>query len=86
MCGNRYAECLQRIQFHNYKDEDGDEVDTLHIDETFFQRKQVILFDDIIASGGSIVRFAEKLEKSGAKVIAALALGKKIPDGYDNNE
>ena len=58
----------------------------IKVDETFFQRKQVILFDDIIASGGSIVRFAEKLEKSGAKVIAALALGKKIPDGYDNNE
>ena len=74
------------FSFTTTKDEDGDEVDTLHIDETFFQRKQVILFDDIIASGGSIVRFAEKLEKSGAKVIAALALGKKIPDGYDNNE
>lgn len=27
-----------------------------------------------------------KTRKSGAKVIAALALGKKIPDGYDNNE
>ena len=74
------------FSFTTTKDEDGDEVDTLHIDETFFQGKQVILFDDIIASGGSIVRFAEKLEKSGAKVIVALALGKKIPDGYDNNE
>ena len=74
------------FSFTTTKDEDGDEVDTLHIDETFFQGKQVILFDDIIASGGSMVRFAEKLEKSGAKVIAALALGKKIPDGYDNNE
>ena len=74
------------FSFTTTKDEDGDEVDTLHIDEIFFQGKQVILFDDIIASGGSIVRFAEKLEKSGAKVIAALALGKKISDGYDNNE
>lgn len=66
-------------------DEDGDPVDTLHIDEAQLQGKQVLLFDDIIASGGSIVRFAEKLQALGAEVIAALALGKKISDGYDAN-
>lgn len=66
-------------------DEDGDPIDTLHIDESKLQGKQVLLFDDIIASGGSIVRFVEKLQAMGAVVIAALALGKKISDGYDGN-
>ena len=66
-------------------DEDGDPVDTLHIDEAQLQGKQVLLFDDIIASGGSIVRFADQLQAMGAEVVAALALGKKISDGYDAN-
>lgn len=66
-------------------DEDGDEVDELHIDEAFFEGKQVLLFDDIIASGGSIVKFSEKLQAMGANVVAALALGKKISDGYDRS-
>ena len=65
------------------KDEDGDETDTLHIDESFFKGKKVLLFDDMIATGGSISRFAEKLRAMGASVIGALALGKKISDGYD---
>ena len=67
-------------------DEDGDEVDELHIDIPYFEGKQVLLFDDIIASGGSMERFAEKLEAMGAKVVAALALGKKISDGYDKDK
>ena len=45
--------------------------------------KKVLLFDDMIATGGSISRFAEKLKAMGASVIGALALGKKISDGYD---
>ena len=34
------------------KDEDGDEIDTLHIDESFFNGKKVLLFDDMSATGG----------------------------------
>ena len=64
-------------------DEDGDPVDELHIDETFFQGKKIILFDDIIASGNSVAKFADQLEGYGAKVELAIALGKKISDGYD---
>ena len=79
------ANAYDAFSFTSTTDEDGDEIDTLHIDEPFFKGKQVVIFDDIIASGGSVVRFAEKLENLGAKVVAALALGKKIPDGYDSN-
>ena len=58
-------------------------VDELHIDEAFFQGKKIILFDDIIASGNSVAKFADQLEGYGAKVELAIALGKKISDGYD---
>ena len=47
------------------------------------QGKKIILFDDIIASGNSVAKFADQLEGYGAKVELALALGKKISDGYD---
>ena len=56
---------------------------SLNIDEAFFQGKKIILFDDIIASGNSVAKFADQLEGYGAKVELALALGKKISDGYD---
>ena len=38
---------------------------------------------DIIASGNSVAKFADRLEGYGAKVELAIALGKKISDGYD---
>lgn len=59
-------------------DEDGDEVDTLHIDEAFFEGKQVLLFDDIIASAGSLQRFADRMQGFGTHLVAAIVLGKKI--------
>lgn len=63
-------------------DEDGAPVDELHIDETKLKGKRILLFDDIIASGGSVAKFADLLRGMGAEVVAALALGKKISDGY----
>lgn len=42
------------------------------------QGKDILLFDDIIASGGSVCRFSDKLTAKGANVIAAIALGKKL--------
>lgn len=64
-------------------DEDGDPVDELHVDEDRLKGKHILLFDDIMASGGSVARFADRLSGLGAEVVAALALGKKISDGYD---
>lgn len=71
------------ISFTSKKDEDGDTIDTAHLDEQQLQGKRILVFDDIIASGGSIVRFADKLSALHCEVVAALALGKKISDGYD---
>lgn len=55
--------------------EEGDEY-TLAPDK--LQGKDILIFDDIIASGGSVCQFAERLSGMGANVIAALALGKKL--------
>lgn len=55
--------------------EEGDECQ-IPYDE--LKGKDVLLFDDIIASGGSVCRFADKLTNEGAHVVAAIALGKKL--------
>lgn len=56
------------------------------INEDFLKGKNVIIFDDIIASGSSICRFANHILSLGANVICAIALGKKISDGYDQEK
>lgn len=71
------------ISFTSKVDEDGAPVDTSHLDAHLLQGKHILIFDDIIASGGSLARFADKLTELHGEVVAALALGKKISDGYD---
>ena len=52
--------------------------DEYSIDSDALKDKNILLFDDIIASGGSVCRFAEKMKDIGANVVAAIALGKKM--------
>ena len=73
------------FSYTHQTDEDGDQIDTLHIDPNFFKGKKAVIFDDIIASGGSVAKFADQLKQLGAEIVAAIALGKKISDGYDQN-
>lgn len=56
----------------------GSDLDTkkLHFDEEFFKGKYVLLFDDIITKGKSMIAFKHKMESLGAIVIGGLALGK----------
>lgn len=58
--------------------EDGEKKEECAIDTNAIEGKDILLFDDIIASGGSVCRFAEKMKAKGANVIAAIALGKKM--------
>lgn len=44
----------------------------------FLKGKDIILFDDIIASGKSIASYADQLTSLGANVVAAIALGKTV--------
>lgn len=48
----------------------------LYWGDCFFKGKQVILFDDIITSGHTMLHYKRMLEEWGAKVIACVALGK----------
>ncbi len=58
--------------------DDGEQEDEYTFDANALRGKDILLFDDIIASGGSICRFAEKTKAMGANVVAAIALGKKV--------
>lgn len=58
--------------------DDGEEEDEYTFDFEAIKGKDILLFDDIIASGSSVCKFADKLKKEGANVIAAIALGKKL--------
>lgn len=58
--------------------DDDDEPDILQVDEAFFADKKVLVFDDLISTGGSICAFIDKMNALGADVIAAMALGKTL--------
>lgn len=58
--------------------DDGEKEDEYTFDFEAIKGKDILLFDDIIASGSSVCKFADKLKKEGANVIAAIALGKKL--------
>ena len=48
------------------------------IDGEYYKGRQVLLFDDIMATGGSVSKFASKMEEAGAHVVAAVVLGKTV--------
>ena len=48
------------------------------IDPAFFKGRQVLLFDDIMATGSSVSKFAANMTNAGATVAAAVVLGKTI--------
>lgn len=58
--------------------DEGNDKEEYTIDIDALKGKDILLFDDIIASGGSVCRFTEKLKEQGVNVIAAIALGKKL--------
>lgn len=76
--GNAY----EAISYAREMNEDGEPIDRCSLDTTQLEGKTVLLFDDIIASGKSIIRFSEAI-KDLCHIAGALALGKKISDGYD---
>ena len=50
--------------------------------ETFFEGKYIVLFDDVLTRGHSIARFKRKLESLGAIVICAITIGRTYSDYY----
>lgn len=48
------------------------------LDEDYFHGKVVIVFDDILTTGGTLELCRQELEKAGAKVLAAYFLGETV--------
>lgn len=48
----------------------------LHFDKKYFNNRYIVLFDDVITTGKSMLIFKRELEKLGATVIAGVAIGK----------
>lgn len=48
----------------------------ISINEKFFKDKYVLLFDDIITTGNSMIRFKKRLEEMGAHVVACISIGR----------
>lgn len=49
--------------------------DNIRFDQNFFKGKYVLLFDDVITKGDSMLKFKHKMESLGATVIAGIAIG-----------
>ena len=56
------------------------------IDLAFFKGRKVLLFDDIMSTGGSVNKFALHMKEMGADVVAAVVLGKTVSRGRRNDE
>lgn len=48
------------------------------IDTEFFAERKVLLFDDIMVTGGSVNKFATRLSELGIDIVAAVVLGKTV--------
>jgi orotate phosphoribosyltransferase len=51
---------------------------TVELDCQFFKDKYVIIFDDVVTSGGSMLRAKDRLEKLGAFVVSWMSVGKTV--------
>lgn len=67
---------IQVVQDATPKHLGGTGTPVLHFDESYFKGKYVLLFDDVITRGNSMLRFKSKLEMLGAIVIAGVSIGK----------
>ena len=54
----------------------GISTDNLSFDGSFFRGKYVLLFDDVITKGDSMLRFKRKMEDLGAIVVGGMSIGK----------
>ncbi len=53
-------------------------------DKDFFNRRLVILFDDVVTRGDSLAKMKAELENVGAHIVAALSIGRTYSDYHGN--
>ena len=77
-----------RIDFDRTAKRDGGKKNNVNysFDDSFFNGKRVILFDDIITKGDSMRIAKAKLEKSGSTIICGLAIGKTSHEHHESDE
>ena len=68
---------------HIVVDQDPEHLGDSHLpqysfDPEYFKARHVLLFDDIMATGSSVCKFAAHIAEAGAIVTAAVVLGKTI--------
>lgn len=60
--------------------------DNLSFDRSYFRGRYILLFDDVITKGESMLRFKRKMEELGATVIAGFSIGRtkhERPDDFE---
>ena len=67
---------MKVVQDSTPKNQGGTGKPIIEYDADFFKGKNVLLFDDIITKGFSMLRMKEKMEELGATVIAGFSIGK----------
>jgi len=72
-------------------DQDPDHLGDSHlpqyaIDPDYFAGRHVLLFDDIMATGSSVSKFAAHMAEAGATVTAAVVLGKTVAKPAQHEE
>ncbi len=57
----------------------------ISFDESFFRNKNILIFDDVITKGNSMIRFYREMTRLGANVICGLAIGKTKHERGDDD-
>ena len=60
--------------------------ESLAFDDYYFKGRYILLFDDVITKGESMLRFKRKMEELGANVIAGFSVGRtkhERPDDFE---
>lgn len=60
----------------------GISADNVSFDASFFRGKYVLLFDDVITRGDSMLRFKRRMEELGAIVVGGFSIGKTTHSRY----
>lgn len=60
----------------NRKKDKSREEQTINVDADYFKGKDVVVMDDVVTTGLSYAKFADKLEEYGANVLGGLFLGR----------
>lgn len=60
----------------------GISADKVSFDSSYFRGKYVLLFDDVITKGDSMLRFKKRMEELGATVIGGFSIGKTTHSRY----